>query len=174
MSCVSRRRWRRGVPLAQYESFGTAEEGREMPLLMLSEPAVATPEAARKLGRPIVFIQANIHAGEVEGKEAALILARRLTQGDLRPLLKQLVVLIAPIYNADGNEKFRRAEPDRAERPGRRRRHAREREGARSESRLHEARQRRGARARRADEPLGSARRRSICTRPTARITATT
>src|SRR5687768_14894456 len=85
-----------GSPLAKYESYGKTEEGREMPLLILSEPAVTTPEAARKLGRPIVFIQGNIHAGEVEGKEAALILARRLTQGDLRPLLKQLVILIAP------------------------------------------------------------------------------
>jgi hypothetical protein len=93
-------------PLARYESYGKTEEGREMPLLILSEPAVAAPEAARKLGRPIVFIQGNIHAGEVEGKEAALILTRRLTQGDLRPLLKQLVIVVAPIYNADGNEKF--------------------------------------------------------------------
>jgi hypothetical protein len=92
--------------LAAYQSYGRTEEGREMPLLVLSEPAVESPEAARKLGRPIVFIQGNIHAGEVEGKEAALILARRLTQGDLRPMLKQLVILVAPIYNADGNEKF--------------------------------------------------------------------
>jgi hypothetical protein len=92
-------------PLARYDTFGTTEEGRALPLLVLSEPAVATPEAAHKLGRPIVFVQANIHAGEVEGKEASLILARRLTSGDLRPLLKQLVILIAPIYNADGNEK---------------------------------------------------------------------
>src|SRR5687767_10339411 len=92
--------------LARYESFGTTEERRELPLLILSEPAVATPEAARKLNRPIIFIQANIHAGEVEGKEASLILARRLTSGDLRPLLRELVVLIAPIYNADGNEKM--------------------------------------------------------------------
>src|SRR5580765_5761214 len=92
-------------PLAKYDTFGTTEEGRALPLLVLSEPAVSTPEAAHKLGRPIVFVQANIHAGEVEGKEASLILARRLTSGDLRPLLKQLVILIAPIYNADGNEK---------------------------------------------------------------------
>ena len=92
-------------PLAKYDTFGTSEEGRALPLLVLSEPAVTTPEAAHKLGRPIVFVQANIHAGEVEGKEASLILARRLTAGDLRPLLKQLVILIAPIYNADGNEK---------------------------------------------------------------------
>jgi hypothetical protein len=90
---------------AKYESFGTTEEGRELPLLILSEPPVATPEAARKLGRPIVLIQANIHAGEVEGKEASLVLGRRITSGDLRRLLKQLVILIAPIYNADGNEK---------------------------------------------------------------------
>jgi zinc carboxypeptidase len=55
---------------AKYESFGTTEEGREMPLLILSEAGVTTPEAARKLGRPIVLVQANIHAGEVEGKEA--------------------------------------------------------------------------------------------------------
>jgi hypothetical protein len=95
-----------GSALANYESYGRTEEGREMPLLVLSEPAVTTPEAAHKLARPIVYVQGNIHAGEVEGKEAALILARRLTDGDLRPLLRQLVVLIAPIYNADGNEKF--------------------------------------------------------------------
>jgi hypothetical protein len=94
-----------GSAVARHESFGRSEEGRELPLLILSEPAVASPEAARKLGRPMVFVQANIHAGEVEGKEASLILARRLASGDLRPLLKQLVVLIAPIYNADGNEK---------------------------------------------------------------------
>jgi hypothetical protein len=92
-------------PLASYQSYGKTEEGREMPLLILSEPKVDSPDAARKLGRPIVLIQGNIHAGEVEGKEAALILARRMTQGDLRPMLKQLVVVIAPIYNADGNEK---------------------------------------------------------------------
>jgi hypothetical protein len=92
-------------PAAAYENFGTTEEGRALPLMILSEPRVSTPEAARKLGRPIVFVQANIHAGEVEGKEAALILARRLLGGDLRARLKQLVVLIAPIYNADGNEK---------------------------------------------------------------------
>lgn len=92
-------------PLAKQESFGKTEEGRSLPLLILSDPPATTPEAARRLGRPIVFIQANIHAGEVEGKEASLMLARRLVSGDLKPFLRQLVVLIAPIYNADGNEK---------------------------------------------------------------------
>jgi hypothetical protein len=93
-------------PLVHTESFGKTEQGRDMPLLVISEPKVMTPAAARKLGRPVVFVQANIHGGEVEGKEAILMLARRLVSGDLRPLTKQLVILIAPNYNADGNEKI--------------------------------------------------------------------
>jgi hypothetical protein len=92
-------------PLVHTESFGKTEEGRELPLMVISDPKVTTPAAARKLGRPLVFVQANIHAGEVEGKEAVLMLARRLVSGDLKPLTRQLVILIAPDYNADGNEK---------------------------------------------------------------------
>jgi hypothetical protein len=91
-------------PLVHTESFGKTEQGRELPLMVISDPKVATPAAARKLGRPLVFVQANIHAGEVEGKEAVLMLARRLVSGDLKPLTRQLVILIAPDYNADGNE----------------------------------------------------------------------
>jgi hypothetical protein len=91
--------------LVHTESFGKTEEGRELPLMVISDPKVTTPAAARKLGRPLVFVQANIHAGEVEGKEAVLMLARRLVSGDLKPLTRQLVILIAPDYNADGNEK---------------------------------------------------------------------
>lgn len=92
--------------LVHTESFGKTEEGRDLPLLVISDPKVTTPEAARKLGRPILFVQANIHAGEVEGKEAILKIARRLVSGDLRSLTRQVVFLIAPDYNADGNEKI--------------------------------------------------------------------
>ncbi|MFN0086378.1 MAG: M14 family metallopeptidase [Blastocatellia bacterium] len=88
------------------ESFGTSEEGRELPLLIFADPPVASPGEARASGKPVVFIQANIHAGEVEGKEAMLHLSRRITTGDLKSLLRQLVILIAPIYNADGNERI--------------------------------------------------------------------
>ena len=77
-----------------------------MPLVTIADPPVAQPRDARSSGKLIFFIMANIHAGEVEGKEAVQHFARRLTLGDLRPLLDKLVILIDPIYNADGNEKF--------------------------------------------------------------------
>jgi succinylglutamate desuccinylase len=90
-------------PLVRVQTFGTTEEGRAMPLVTLSNPAVARP-ADRLAGRPVVFLLANIHGGEVEGKEAVQVLMRRLTSGDLRPLLDRMVIIVAPIYNADGNE----------------------------------------------------------------------
>jgi zinc carboxypeptidase len=88
------------------ESFGKTEEGRDLPLMIFADPPIARPQEARASGKPVIFIQANIHAGEVEGKEASLHLARRIATGDLRSLLNNLVILIAPIYNADGNEKI--------------------------------------------------------------------
>jgi Zinc carboxypeptidase len=93
-------------PLVHVEYFGKSQEGRNLPLVVLASPPVSTPEAARASGKPVVFIMANIHAGEVEGKEAMQQISRRLLFGDLRPLLNKLVILIAPIYNADGNEKI--------------------------------------------------------------------
>src|SRR5438105_965451 len=77
-------------------------EGRSMPMLVLSDPPVQKPEdAAKKL---VVLLFANIHAGEVDGKEAVLMLARDIATAADKDLLKELVVLIVPILNADGNE----------------------------------------------------------------------
>ena len=89
------------TPRVRVETFGTSEEGRPLPLLVLGNPpALQTPER-----RPVVLVIANIHAGEVEGKEALLHLARRLTIGDLQPLPASALWLFAPNYNADGNER---------------------------------------------------------------------
>lgn len=93
-------------PLVKLETFGQTVEGRAMPLIILSTKPMAQPSEAKASGKPIVFLLANIHGGEVEGKEAVQHLARRLALGDLRPMLDKMIVLIAPIYNIDGNEKI--------------------------------------------------------------------
>jgi dipeptidyl aminopeptidase/acylaminoacyl peptidase len=93
-------------PTARLEYFGTSQEGRKLPLLVVSDPAVSNPAEAKEAGKLVVLVFANIHAGEVDGKEAVLALARDLTDKKGHPLLKDLVVLLVPILNADGNEKF--------------------------------------------------------------------
>lgn len=93
-------------PKAKHSTFGTSGEGRPMPLLVLSDPPVATPEDAEKSGKPVVIVTANIHAGEVDGKEAVLALARDLVSDKDSLILKKLVVVIAPNFNPDGNDKF--------------------------------------------------------------------
>ena len=52
-----------------------------------------------------VYLQANIHAGEVEGKEAVLALVRDIARGQHADWLSSMVLLVNPNYNADGNEK---------------------------------------------------------------------
>src|SRR5260221_13991732 len=90
-------------PDVRVETFATTNEGRALPLVIAGPPGVVDPASARASGLPVVFIMANIHAGEVEGKEAAQMLLRDLVSTH-RKLRDDLIVLIAPIYNADGNE----------------------------------------------------------------------
>src|SRR5687767_10779098 len=81
------------------ETFGTSVEGRALPLVVAGPLGLSDPESARRAGLPVVFIMGNIHAGEVEGKEAALMLLRDLVGGKLRGLRQRMILLIAPIYN---------------------------------------------------------------------------
>ncbi len=99
-------------------TIGTTSEGRAIPYVVASRPLVTTAAEAKRLNRPIVYVQANIHAGEVEGKEAMLAMLRELTD-DTRPnVLDSLVLVVVPIYNADGNEKFGHQEQMRPSQDG--------------------------------------------------------
>jgi hypothetical protein len=93
-------------PDVRVETFATTNEGRALPLVILSKPAVSSPVEAAASGKPIVFVMANIHAGEVEGKEAAQHLLRDVAGGPFKAILDKVVLLVAPIYNADGNERI--------------------------------------------------------------------
>src|SRR5690242_4711941 len=93
-----------GSPMLHVDNFGQTPQGRELPLLVLSSAGVDDAAAARALERPVVLLQNCIHAGEVEGKEAALMLARDLLAGAESGLLDRVTVVIVPILNADGND----------------------------------------------------------------------
>jgi Zinc carboxypeptidase len=98
--------------------IGRTNEGREIPFVVLSHPRVASPAQAKSLGRPIVYVQANIHAGEIEGKEALLALIRDLSFSPQPNVLDSIVLIAVPIYNADGNERFAAQSVNRAEQNG--------------------------------------------------------
>ncbi|MCR4375094.1 MAG: M14 family metallopeptidase, partial [Acidobacteria bacterium] len=66
----------------------------------------ASAASVKASGKLRVHIQGNIHAGEVEGKEATLVLLREFAQGKHADWLQSMVFLITPIFNADGNERF--------------------------------------------------------------------
>ena len=92
--------------LIHLNSIGTSKEGKEIPLVILSDPKISTPEEAKKIGKPVMFVMGNIHAGEVEGKEILLQLMRDILFGDKKHLLDSQVLLFAPIYNTDSNDKM--------------------------------------------------------------------
>jgi hypothetical protein len=97
----------RASPRVRVERLATSVEGREVPMLVIGDPAPASPAELRTDPRAVVYIQANIHGGEVEGKDAALMLARDVALGRTATnYLDRLVILVVPIFNTDGNERI--------------------------------------------------------------------
>jgi hypothetical protein len=86
--------------------LATSTENRPVPLAVISSDGVKSPQELALSGKPAVLIMANIHAGEVEGKEAVLMLIRDVAANKDAELLKNQVLLVVPIFNADGNDKW--------------------------------------------------------------------
>jgi hypothetical protein len=93
-------------PLLHRTSFGVSPEGRELPLLVLSTDGARSPAGARRSDRPVVLVINGIHAGEVEGKEASLMLVRDLLHGAHDGLLAGITLVIVPLFNPDGNDRI--------------------------------------------------------------------
>jgi hypothetical protein len=86
------------------DTLAVSPRGRVVPVVIASRPLVRTAAEAKRLNRPIVFLQGNIHGGEVEGKEAILSILRDLTSDRYANPLDSLVIVAVPIYNTDGND----------------------------------------------------------------------
>jgi len=94
-------------PILHYTTFGKSPEGRDLPLLIADRNGNFTPEAVRKSGNAVLLIEACIHAGECDGKDAGLMLLRDLAiyKKDIK-LLDHVTILFIPIFNTDGHERF--------------------------------------------------------------------
>lgn len=93
--------------LVELKVFGTSPEGRKLVVLIASSDGAFTPAAARATGKEIVLVQAGIHPGEIEGKDAGLALLRDIAvTGEHRALLDHAILLFIPIFNVDGHERF--------------------------------------------------------------------
>lgn len=94
-------------PLLRFVSFGKSAQGRELPLLIAAAGGTFTPASAHKAAKAVMLVQACIHPGESDGKDAGLALLRdiAITRTQLK-LLDHVVILFIPIYNTDGHERF--------------------------------------------------------------------
>ena len=93
----------------QLRIIGASQEGRAIPLLVLSNSGATATADLLRLNRPVVMLVGLQHGNEPAGGEAMLALARELATGSLKPLLDRITVLIVPRANPDGAHYFTRS-----------------------------------------------------------------
>ncbi len=85
-------------------TFGTSGLGYFLPLVIVSSDSAFSPAEIKATGKPVLLIQSCIHAGEVDGKVATLMILRDIALGRRPDLAEAAITVFAPIYNADGHE----------------------------------------------------------------------
>lgn len=95
------------TPYAEMITIGISPQGREIKCLIISGSKEFTPEKAKKSGKAIILIQNGIHSGEIEGKDACMLLLREMiVTKEKFNLLKNVILLIIPVFNVDGHERL--------------------------------------------------------------------
>lgn len=94
-------------PDLEMVSLGRSPEGRDIYMVIAARPAASSAAELQQNGKPTLLAQAGIHAGEIDGKDAGLMLLRDLTvRGTRSALLDRANLLFVPIFNVDGHERF--------------------------------------------------------------------
>jgi murein tripeptide amidase MpaA len=89
--------------------FGRSGEDRPMRALIASRSGAWSPQELRDRGIPVLMIQAGIHPGESDGKDAGFIALRGLLSGTAAPgVLERIALLFIPAFNTDGHERVGR------------------------------------------------------------------
>lgn len=99
------RRLERLSPLIQLQEFGRSAQGR--PLILVIASQNPEPLLNKRLRHPQarVLVQAGIHAGEIDGKDAGLMLLRDIALGKKPALLNNTDWYFVPVLNVDGHER---------------------------------------------------------------------
>lgn len=97
-------------------TVGTSEQGRPIRLVIASKDQSFLAEELSTSKKPLIFFQAGIHAGEIDGKDAGMMLLRDISKGSKLALLEDANLLFIPILNVDGHE--RRSEYGRVNQRG--------------------------------------------------------
>jgi murein tripeptide amidase MpaA len=92
-------------PLLSMISIGKSPEGRDIFMIIASADKIVTSAALKNSSKPLLFVQAGIHAGEIDGKDAGMMLLRDIAFGDKKQLLDAVNLLFIPILNVDGHER---------------------------------------------------------------------
>ncbi|WP_157219932.1 M14 family metallopeptidase [Flavisphingomonas formosensis] len=87
-------------PLIRIETFGRTAQGRDMIVVIASKDGARLDPA-----KPVLLVQAGIHAGEIDGKDAGLMLLRDIALRGKAGLLDKVNFLFVPIFNIDGHER---------------------------------------------------------------------
>lgn len=100
-------KFEKNFPTVKIIDFGTTPQGRKLKAVIVSKDKAFTPALARKSNKAIVLIQNGIHPGEIEGKDACMLLLREiLVTKEKSHLLDNLILLIIPVLNIDGHERL--------------------------------------------------------------------
>jgi len=93
-------------PQMHVTNYGKTYQGRKLPLIIFSKEGLKDAKTARKTGRPIILIGANIHGDERTLRESCLLLMRELIEkgSTMNSLLEDLIIIITPTLNPDGFE----------------------------------------------------------------------
>ncbi len=94
-------------PFVNYFSFGKSHEGRDLPALTVSTEKNFSPTLQKRSKKALIMVQCGIHAGEIDGKDAMMLLIRDIVIENKYPgILDHINLLVVPIFNVDGHEKI--------------------------------------------------------------------
>jgi hypothetical protein len=94
-------------PKLRWARLGTSAEGREIRMVVASGNGAATAKKLAANGKPTLLAHAGIHAGEIDGKDAGLMLLRDMAVGARNgSLLDGANFLFVPILSVDAHERF--------------------------------------------------------------------